>query len=458
MARAKVHGDDPLHQRDTPWCARTVQVRRLLGVELRVVGVGRRRLLIASFSPLRAQYSRSFGAHLVGLQQAMYLARVLGVPLYILWYRGAPNQVVHRLVSAAGGIVAGSFARDLVVRALWVASGTVVALTRRLEPTLTRTAGRPQSGNHPRIASRVRRLGPVLTTRLAGSAAQILRGTAPYKPPSGYELRREMVRCRIPLVLPAPLEARARTEAAYHALDSGSRIAVLHMRETGWRGTEGDSRNVELASFQPAVEELVRRGFRVVRIGAPPMTPVSWPGVVDLATDQRRTDLLELWCMLRAGVYVGVSSGPLELARLIGMPTFVTNLKSYPQGYPLRRSDLIVLMRLVSPDGRCLLSVREHLATKRGERGERGDLERPAHSSWVGNTSAEILDALVEFLDGLDHLPPETAAQAEFARLASMKSGGRFRYLGEGRIGRAFIERHLDRGEELPLVIPDRHP
>jgi putative glycosyltransferase (TIGR04372 family) len=418
----------------------------------RLVQVGRHRILIVRFRPLRRKFRGSFGIHLKRLQDAIYLARLLDASLYVLWYRAAPNQAVNRLSSPDLRIIRSTPARDALVSAWWLVSSPLAALKRfvysklgRFELSYGRRAkerrNRRKRIRHgleapPRLFKQKERL-----FELAGSP---LRWAAPARAERELELRREMAADPIRLRLPPTLEAEARAQAELLGLDPGARIITMHVRESGWRQIDEDSRSCDINTFRPAVDELVRRGFRIVRIGDASMTPIDWPGVLDLATHPGRTDPLELWSMLHSVYFLGSESGPLELAKLIGMPMLLVNVKTVQSGYPLHRSDLFIMKRLLSPDEPCVLSLREQLAVKAGKLGLGGSLR------YVDNSAEEILLAVEEMLQAQNGDAPESPAQAEFRRLAGLKViKGREcdRFLGEGRLARFFADRYLDQRE-----------
>jgi len=55
------------------------------------------------------------------------------------------------------------------------------------------------------------------------------------------------------------------------------------------------------------------------------MTPITMPGVVDLALSPARTEALEAWCVLRSRFLIGSDSGPSWLAFLLGVPVLTVN-------------------------------------------------------------------------------------------------------------------------------------
>ena len=46
-----------------------------------------------------------------------------------------------------------------------------------------------------------------------------------------------------------------------------------------------------------------------MRIGDSTMTPLDHPGVLDLAKSTKRTELLELYCLMRSELLLGCESG-----------------------------------------------------------------------------------------------------------------------------------------------------
>jgi putative glycosyltransferase (TIGR04372 family) len=422
----------------------------------RLVEIGGRRIVLVRFGSLRPRFRSSFGIHLKRLQDALYLARSLDSSLYVLWYRAAPNQAVHRLSSADVRIIRSSRARNAFFMSLWLATSPLAALQRSLYPIVERLRRRlrklekahaTRNKRDRAAASGVRkRPQPTPMERLVRLACFSLAWTEPTENHRNKNLRREMVHSPIRVQLPSALEKVARAQAAQLGLDHNSRIVTLHVREPGWRRLEDDPRSCDIATYRPAVDELVARSFHVIRIGDASMTPIDWPGVIDLATGAARTDLLELWCMLQSVFFLGSESGPLELAKLIGVPTLLVNVKTIQSGYPLHRSDLFILKRLLSPDERRVLSLREQLAVKAGQ------LDLGGSPRYFDNSPEEILAAVVEMLHGRQAVAPESPEQAEFRRLASMKvveGKSHQRYLGEGRLASFFAHRHLNRSEPL---------
>ena len=162
-----------------------------------------------------------------------------------------------------------------------------------------------------------------------------------YHPFFGLNFRRLFV--EQPLQVTLGFEDAGDTEALAAALSlkGGRRIVTLHVRESGFKAAQGISdrdkdvvRNACVHSYAPAIDWLVERGFLVVRIGDSSMTPMSRPGVMDLATSPRRTLALELWCIQRSAFFIATDSGPYNLCLLFNVPCLATNMTHVIGGVP----------------------------------------------------------------------------------------------------------------------------
>jgi putative glycosyltransferase (TIGR04372 family) len=414
-------------------------------VRRRVVGFGSRALLIARFDLMAPEFERSFGNHAKQLHETLYEARSLGAALYVVWSRSFPNQAINRLSSPDVRIVQTSSIRDKLVVALWVVTtptGTAVRGVRRVARGL-RGKLKPLNKHVGRTA---KKSSGILAARAAAFVRRLDSALAAIGPPlvGADEVRLEMARNPIRVALPEELERAGRAEAERAGLDPDVGIVTLHVREKGW-SVPSRGRSADIETYGDAVAHLVGRGFRVVRIGDSGMAPVDWEGAFDLATSHIRTDLLELWCMLHSVFFLGCDSGPTEVAKLIGIPTLLVNVKRPVQQYPLRASDLYIVKRIDPTDSPYAPSLREQIALITAQ--YEGS-EEIRYRGLLDNTSEEIHAAVEEMLAELERPSPETEAQAEFRRLASakVKSDGLVRHVfrGDGRIARCFADRYFD--------------
>ena len=278
----------------------------------------------------------------------------------------------------------------------------------------------------------------------------------------GYDVRQLSVERPVSVTFSAADEARARAQAEALGL-TGVPLVTLHVREGGSKrdaSTGGFTRDVardaRTESYLPAVDELVRRGFTVVRIGDPAMTPVKRLGLVDLATHPSRSALVDFWCVKNSRFFMASDSGPYLLSWLFNVPCLALNITNVLGVFPLRRTDVYVIKRVRdTATGRAVplseMLTEEFLVTLRRRMNKEGALQ------YVDNDEDDIRDAVLEMLAGLEQPRAETPLQAEYRRrIAQVRTGPLVRaklhekagadevFLGQGRVSGAFVDRYFD--------------
>ena len=252
--------------------------------------------------------------------------------------------------------------------------------------------------------------------------------------------------------------ATARAAAVRLGLAPDARIVTVHARESGFKALEGGDgpadalRNARIETYLPACDLLVARGYTVVRIGDPAMTPFDHPGVIDLATSVHRTEALEVYCLLQAVLQIAGDSGPYCATYISRAPCLAVNVTNVVGGYPLRSHDRYLLKRVRDTGTGRALALREMVETDYFE--HRKDLSRYAYTD---NTPEEILDAVSEMLELLEDGRAPVPEQRVFRDLVDelyqspavssrrvRKGEPAVQVLGDGFIGRAFVERCLD--------------
>ena len=107
----------------------------------------------------------------------------------------------------------------------------------------------------------------------------------------------------------------------------GDSIVALHVRELPNRIL--DYRSAQLASYFPAIDYLVRSGFKVVRIGSGSMTPLPpQDGLIDLVKEFKGSNQLDFGVLQSSLFLISTMSGPGMLANWMGLPTLTTNVVS----------------------------------------------------------------------------------------------------------------------------------
>ena len=279
--------------------------------------------------------------------------------------------------------------------------------------------------------------------------ARMRRQRSPY-----YERRH--LREPVPVQLhPAAAEEAAR-QARAHGIAPGVRLVCIHAREAGYKrgyeiqdtkpavGLDDRARNARIEFYLLAVDHLVARGYTVIRLGDSSMMPLHHTGVVDLATSPARTNLLEIYCLLRSNFIIAGESAYVNLIYLTNTPILLVNATEPISGYPIRGPGLVLPKTVVDKrDGKPLTSL--DLLTHEYQRQFR-DTRRYLY---VDNSPELIRDATEEMLDWIDGRWNEsegqsryheaiTAAAAQLARRSTYirKWGLHEGFLGDGRIAR----------------------
>ncbi len=271
------------------------------------------------------------------------------------------------------------------------------------------------------------------------------RGTEAERAYFGLDLRRVCAATPLRVRLPGPVEDRVARQAARLGL-ADRRLVTLHVREAGHKAALGvtdrdkdTARNAEIGTYGEAIDWLVARGYVVVRIGGPEMTPLSRPGVVDLATHPERSLALELWCVFRSAFLMAGDSGPFNLSVLTGVPCLGTNMTHLIGAYPLRCHDRMLLKPVREAEEGTMLSLSDMLTASHMKH-----RWVPGRFLFEDNSPEQIRDAAVEMVRILD--APEaaptpaqrSAREAVLTFLASdygrRKQKGQSFFLGDGFI------------------------
>ncbi|HXD18259.1 MAG TPA: TIGR04372 family glycosyltransferase [Vicinamibacterales bacterium] len=264
------------------------------------------------------------------------------------------------------------------------------------------------------------------------------------------------------LRIPAERERQVAREAAGLGLDPSARLVTVHVRESGYRQRAGlrqrgwdDIRNARIESFFPAFATLVGRGYTVVRLGDPTMTPVDLPGVVDLATSPARNQWLDIWCTMRSEFLIGCDSGPSWLAMLLDVPILTVNAVHFRD--LSRPADRITCKLARDTTTGETLSVSEMLTDEFLRVGFKGD-----RYDCVDNSPADLRRAVLDMIEVVHGRERRSSWQNRFNRLLHAAErqglGGRSALDGvvingraRGTLSHGFAKKHFVR-ERTPRV------
>lgn len=306
-------------------------------------------------------------------------------------------------------------------------------------------------GMPPAVRERVRRIRRRLRTNLEQMARDRRLG------PPYYE--RRLLREPVPVRLHAAAEAEAVRQARAHGIDEHARLVCIHAREGGYKrgqeihetkpevGRDDRARNAKIESYLEAVDDIVREGYTVVRLGDPTMAPLRHPGVIDLATSPARTNLLEVWCLLRCAFVMAGESAFVNLVYMTNTPILLVNATEPISAYSIRAPGLFLTKTVIDRrDGRRLTPL--DMLSREYHR----QLRDTRRYSYVDNTPEEIRDVTREMLAWVRGTWRESEEQRRYHE-AIMAAAARLRrfsayvrkwglheeFLGDGRIAQVSV-------------------
>ncbi len=226
----------------------------------------------------------------------------------------------------------------------------------------------------------------------------------------------------------------------------GAWFACLHVRESTFKQDQGYNAvegvlSADIRSYLPAIKAITDRGGWVVRVGDPKMQPLPpTPHTVDYAHSGLKSDWMDVFLLGACRFFIGTSSGPAYVPPLFGIPCVLTNWvptgqrpfngrdiyipKLYDSGFPARRLRFAEMM--APPVG---------YAPSYTHARELG-------LNAIPNTSEEIRDVVTEMLDRVEgklcYSERDEALQAAFDVTAETNF-----CIGNARVGRAFLARHI---------------
>lgn len=238
--------------------------------------------------------------------------------------------------------------------------------------------------------------------------------------------RRKLIEPKVPIRFHPNQEKEAAQIAQKIGLDTGKPFVTLHVREAGYKqGREVSdkpnsvrdegARNANIQDYFPAIDYLVSKGFTVVRIGDPLMTPIHRSGVIDLACSPHRTQTMELWCMANSVFFFGCESGPYHVAYLLNTNCLIVNCTDPICSFPVRTQCLFAMKKIRFRSNQKELTLKDILTEEYFN-----NLRNSSLYEYQDNSPEELILAVKEMLQTLEDWGNPTADQ-EDVRLALVK-------------------------------------
>lgn len=402
------------------------------------------------------------------IEQTIRAAAALRATVFFIRPQHPVNPALFDLASPDVHIVGQREWRAFLLRIIWrvcapVRHGQPLAWMkatagRRARPVVERAKQWTRSRGWRALDRALDRLGHRCRTAAHGYERHIVRAWSAVYSEARKRARAESRKHRVHVRLQQTAEARARQIAGDVGLDVARPIVTLHVREGGYRTRGADRqryfdaiREARLETYAPAVAWLTSRGYQVVRIGDPTMTPCRWPGVIDAAAAPWRTGAFEIWALLQSRFFIASDSGPYFLSKLCGVPALAVNVVQLGY-YVVSARDRYVCKHVYDKEaGRCL-SLTEMLS----ERFIETALDRDRYH-WVENSADELVEAVEDMTTLLDNpRGARTHAQQRHDQLLADMSGARskarsrngllFRKPSAGTISARFAACYLQTG------------
>jgi putative glycosyltransferase (TIGR04372 family) len=194
-------------------------------------------------------------------------------------------------------------------------------------------------------------------------------------------------------------------------LPEGAPFVCVYSRDTGYKsylhsmhdGNPHLYRNSSIHNYMPAAEELVRRGYFVIRMGAVVNEPLQTtnPMIIDYATNSR-SDFMDIFLCAKCSFFLGCTAGLSAVPRIFRRPLVCSNFIPVCPDHLLGFSPecLLIPKKLWLRKGHRLMTFPEFLETWPDIFDGTKHFERIGVDV-IENTPEELFDAAVEMEERL---------------------------------------------------------
>lgn len=234
-------------------------------------------------------------------------------------------------------------------------------------------------------------------------------------------------------------------------IPKGAWFVCVHAREGGYSPIDEElhsHRNSHIENTIPAIQEIVRRGGCVIRIGDPTMRPMpALPKVIDYAHHPLKSDRLDIVLCAQASFLLGNTSGIASVSTAFGIPCALTNMIPVSTLWFTERD--ISMPKLVWSKhlSRCL-RLDELLGSAKAN-DQYAALYESHGLQVMENCSDDIRSLVCEMLDRLDgHFAVTPEDEARLRSIESLLNGTHYAYGSPAGFSVSFLRNHP---ELLPL-------
>ncbi len=222
---------------------------------------------------------------------------------------------------------------------------------------------------------------------------------------------RDGLRRRFPaqLKFKAKEEEFARRQMRRIGIPEGSSFVCFHVRdeaylnklmpEVNW--SYHNYRDASVGNYTLAAEELAKRGYYVVRMGAVVKESLNTenPRIIDYAT-KYRSDFMDIYLSAKCKFFIGSNAGIDEMPKLFRRPVLYVNFLPLDSAAVLNSANLFIPKKLYSNKLGRLLNFKEILESGAGKLAYSEEYEREGIIP-VENAPEEIASAAIEMEERL---------------------------------------------------------
>jgi len=238
---------------------------------------------------------------------------------------------------------------------------------------------------------------------------------------------------------------RGRAWLHKQGMADGSWFVCLHVRDpesykedVPW--STNRYRNAGVEDYLPAVRAITERGGWVVRVGDPMMSPISAVDrVIDYANMDAHEDWIDIFLMAAPRFFIGVSSGPFNVATAFGVPILGTNW--FPLGpWPYSGNDMFIHKLLRRSGSETPMSIAESLVPPLFMAMSPFIFDEMGIEV-IDNTADEVKVATIEMMDRLDGNIADSEEDERMQR-AYIEKADPYRLGWRSRVGKHFLASH----------------
>ncbi len=190
------------------------------------------------------------------------------------------------------------------------------------------------------------------------------------------------------------------------------RLVLLHVRDDKYRNDRHrrDYRNSDINNYIESIKHLIDKNYFVVRAGRKPSKKINYnhKNFLDYSYLNLQEDILDIFLMKKANLFIGTQSGILDLAQMFNKPILQTNMVEIFSKYPLKKNDRGIFKKIKKNNEE--LSISDFVKLNYIYHNPSNNLK---DLSFYENNQEQLFESLNEFLE-IQENPILTKKQIDF--------------------------------------------